>query len=142
MTCEGFSIKEAAEKTGLSADTLRYYEKAGLLDGILRNEGGHRRFSSADLNGLRFVTKLRLTGMPIREVRRYVELVRQGEDTKALRRSILQSHGDRIRQQMSELARCLEIVDVKLEMYDLGLLPTDEHDCTKKLASLLEGTLE
>jgi hypothetical protein len=56
------------------------------------------------------------------------------------RRSMLQSHGDRIRQQMSELSRCLEVVEVKLEMYDLGLRPTDEHDCTKRLASLLEGT--
>ncbi len=128
--------------TGVSADTLRYYEKAGLLDGVSRNVGGHRRFSSADLNGLRFVLKLRMTGMPIRDVRRYVELVRQGDATTDQRRSILQDHGDRIRQQMSELARCLEIVDVKLEMYDLGLSPTDEHDCTKKLASLLEGTLK
>lgn len=128
--------------TGVSADTLRYYEKAGLLDGVSRNVGGHRRFSSADLNGLRFVLKLRMTGMPIRDVRRYVEVVRQGDATTDQRRSILQSHGDRIRQQMSELARCLEIVDVKLEMYDLGLLPTDDHDCTKKLASLLEGTLK
>ncbi len=128
--------------TGVSADTLRYYEKAGLLDGVSRNVGGHRRFSSADLNGLRFVLKLRMTGMPIRDVRRYVELVRQGDATTGQRRGILQGHGDRIRQQMSELARCLEIVDVKLEMYDLGLLPTDEHDCTKKLASLLEGTLK
>ena len=128
--------------TGVSADTLRYYEKAGLLDGVSRNVGGHRRFSSADLNGLRFVLKLRMTGMPIRDVRRYVELVRQGDATTDQRRSILQGHGDRIRQQMSELARCLEIVDVKLEMYDLGLSPTDEHDCTKKLASLLEGTMK
>ncbi|CAN1502246.1 SoxR Predicted transcriptional regulators [Fimbriimonadaceae bacterium] len=128
--------------TGVSADTLRYYEKAGLLDGVSRNVGGHRRFSSADLNGLRFVLKLRMTGMPIRDVRRYVELVRQGEATTDQRRGILQGHGNRIRQQMSELARCLEIVDVKLEMYDLGLSPTDEHDCTKKLASLLEGTLK
>jgi DNA-binding transcriptional MerR regulator len=139
VTCEGFSIKEAAEKTGLSADTLRYYEKAGLLDGVARNEGGHRRFAPADLNGLRFIQKLRTTGMPIREVRRYVELLRQGESTMVQRRNMLQSHGDRIRQQMSELARCLEIVEVKLEMYDLGLRPTDDHDCTKKLASLLEG---
>lgn len=140
MTCEEFSIKEAAQLTGVSADTLRYYEKAGLLDGISRNVGGHRRFTSTDLNGLRFVVKLRLTGMPIREVRQYVELVRQGDHTMDQRRSMLQSHGDRIRQQMSELSRCLEVVDVKLEMYDLGLRPTDEHDCTKRLASLLEGT--
>jgi len=140
VTCEEFSIKEAAQLTGVSADTLRYYEKAGLLDGISRNVGDHRRFTATDLNGLRFVVKLRLTGMPIREVRQYVELVRQGDHTMDQRRSILQSHGDRIRQQMSELSRCLEVVEVKLEMYDLGLRPTDEHDCTKRLASLLVGT--
>ena len=75
------SIAEASEATGLSAHTLRYYERAGLLEPVDRNEGGHRRYRESDVEWVRFLTKLRATGMPIRDVRRYAELMKAGDGT-------------------------------------------------------------
>ena len=77
------SIAEAAEISGLSAHTLRYYERAGVLEPVGRNGSGHRRYRQADLELIRFLTRLRATGMPIREVRRYAELMQAGDATNA-----------------------------------------------------------
>ena len=71
-----WTIGEAAEKCGLSQHTLRWYECVGLLARIERGGDGRRRFSDADLDWLSLLAKLRATGMPVREMRRYAELVR------------------------------------------------------------------
>jgi DNA-binding transcriptional MerR regulator len=73
-----WTIGEAAEKCGLSQHTLRWYERVGLLARIERGGDGRRRFSDADLDWLSLLAKLRATGMPVREMRRYAELVRSG----------------------------------------------------------------
>ena len=73
MTQE-WTLREVSEQTGLSTHTLRYYERAGLLAPVARTDGGHRRYSERDIDSLLFLTKLRLTGMPIAGVRRYAEL--------------------------------------------------------------------
>src|SRR5262245_53773005 len=73
------SIADAAESSGLSAHTLRYYERAGLLEPVSRNGSGHRRYRDTDLELIAFLAKLRATGMPIRKVRRYAELMTAGE---------------------------------------------------------------
>jgi DNA-binding transcriptional MerR regulator len=72
------TIGEVAERTGLTRHTLRYYERDGLMLGVDRGGSGHRRYSERDLGWIELITKLRATGMPIREVRRYAELVRAG----------------------------------------------------------------
>ena len=72
------TIAEAAEASGLSVHTLRYYERTGLLEPVSRNGSGHRRYRAADLERIAFLTKLRATGMPIRDVRRYAELLNAG----------------------------------------------------------------
>lgn len=75
------SIAEMAERTGVTAHTLRYYERIGLLDGVARDASGHRAYSPSDYSRVVFLTRLRMTGMPIRELLRYVELVGAGEAT-------------------------------------------------------------
>ena len=79
MTSAELTIAEVAERTGLTRHTLRYYERDGLMLGVDRAGSGHRRYSERDLGWIELITKLRATGMPIREVRRYAELVRDGE---------------------------------------------------------------
>ena len=77
---QGLSIAEAADLTGLTADTLRYYERDGLmLRSVPRATSGHRQYADDDIHWIRLITKLRSTGMPIRDVRRYADLVRAGE---------------------------------------------------------------
>src|SRR5690349_9853542 len=97
------TISAAADAAGVSAHTLRYYERAGLLDPVGRAGSGHRRYREEDLTRIVFITRLRSTGMPIREIRRYFELVRAGADTEPDRQALLQAHRDRVLAQLDEL---------------------------------------
>ena len=87
-----FSPSEAAEQSGFSLETLRYYERIGLLDGIDRAPSGHRRFRDEDLEWLGVLRCLRDTGMPIAQMRRYADLARCGDATLAERMSLLTEH--------------------------------------------------
>lgn len=113
------SIAEAAEATGLTAHTLRYYERDGLLlDSVERASSGHRRYTDADLGWIRLVTRLRATGMPIREIRHYAELVRSGEGNEDARLALLRAHRDRVRAQLVEVATHLEAIEGKIAVYE------------------------
>ena len=72
------TIREAASSTGLSAHTLRYYERIGLLDPVGRSESGHRQYTGQDLAWLEFLNRMRSTGMPIRSMKEFASLRRQG----------------------------------------------------------------
>ena len=113
------SIAEAAEATGLTTHTLRYYERDGLLlDAVDRAPSGHRRYSEDDLGWIRMVTRLRSTGMPIREVRLYADLVRAGDGNEAERLQLLVAHRDRVRLQLAEVATHLDAIEYKIGLYE------------------------
>jgi DNA-binding transcriptional MerR regulator len=112
------TISDAARLSGVSAHTLRYYERAGLLDPVGRDDSsGHRRFTDEDLARVEFLTKLRATGMPIREVRRYAELIRRGDGTNAERLAIIEGHREVVLARLDEAQRTLELVDFKINLY-------------------------
>jgi DNA-binding transcriptional MerR regulator len=111
------TISEAAEASGLTAHTLRYYERAGLLDPVGREAGGRRRYSDGDLTRIAFLTKLRATGMPIREVRKYAELLRAGDGNERDRLALLEAHRDQVRAALAEMERNLELIDYKIDLY-------------------------
>ncbi len=111
------SIAEAAEISGLSAHTLRYYERAGLLEPVGRNGSGHRRYRETDLERITFLARLRATGMPIREVRRYAELMQAGEDTNAARLALLERHRDAVLAGLETTAKNLELIEWKINFY-------------------------
>jgi DNA-binding transcriptional MerR regulator len=111
------TIADAAKLSGLSAYTLRYYEKAGLLDPVDRDASGHRRYGEADLERIRFLTKLRATGMPIREVRRYADLLSHGRGTEQERMALLESHRDAVRALLAETAKNLDLIEWKINYY-------------------------
>ena len=115
------TIADAARVSGLSAHALWYYERAGLLDPVDRNEGGHRRYREQDLDLIRFLSKLRTTGMPIREVRRYTELMRQGESTNEERLALLEAHRETVLERLQETARNLDQIEWKINFYREGL---------------------
>src|SRR4051812_29019362 len=110
------SISEAAELTGLTTHTLRYYERTGLmLADVDRASSSHRRYSQADITWVGFLTKLRATGMPIAQVRNYVELVRRGDSTTQDRLDLLERHRISVEAQLEEVTRSLAAIDFKIE---------------------------
>ena len=116
-TERALSIAEAAEASGLSVHTLRYYERTGLLEPVRRNRSGHRRYRAADLERITFLTRLRATGMPIREVRRYAELMKAGEATNEERLALLEAHRINVLAGLETTARNLELVEWKIRFY-------------------------
>jgi DNA-binding transcriptional MerR regulator len=117
MTSAGLTIAEAAERTGLTRHTLRYYERDGLMLGVGRADSGHRRYYERDLGWIELITKLRATGMPIREVRRYAELVRAGDGNEDERLALLRAHRERVREQLDMIAAYLAAIDMKISYY-------------------------
>ncbi|HEX4813931.1 MAG TPA: MerR family transcriptional regulator [Nonomuraea sp.] len=112
------SIQDAAAETGISRDTLRYYERIGILPGIGRSKSGHRRFTDDDMGWIKLVQCLRATGMPIEDLHAYAELAQQGDATAADRLRILVDHRRRIKAEMAELQAALEVVEKKIDGYD------------------------
>jgi DNA-binding transcriptional MerR regulator len=119
MTDSGVTIGQAAELTGLTADTLRYYERDGLmLRPVGRASTGHRRYSEGDLEWIVLVTRLRATGMAIRDVRHYAELVRSGNGTEEHRLEFLRAHRRTVLAQLAEVEGHLAAIDHKIAIYE------------------------
>ena len=114
-----YSIAQAAQRSGLSIDTLRYYERIGLVDPPARDSGGRRAYSDEDLGWLAFVTRLRTTGMPIRMMREFAQLRHRGEHTASRRKQILVEHRTDVRARIAELQSCLEVLDYKIDHYSV-----------------------
>jgi DNA-binding transcriptional MerR regulator len=113
-----FSIQRAAAETGLSPDTLRYYERIGVLPGVARSPSGHRRYGEGDIGWIKLVQCLRATGMPIEELHQYAMLMQQGDSTARQRLQLLEGHRTRINEEMRELTTALELVERKIAGYD------------------------
>lgn len=112
------SIGQAAEHTGLSTHTLRFYEREGILATTVdRAANGRRQYSEQDLNWIYLCTRLRASGMPLAAIRRYAELVREGLGNEAERLALLRTHAEHVNAQIAELRGCLEIITRKVEMY-------------------------
>ncbi|WP_426247097.1 MerR family transcriptional regulator [Nocardioides sp. LHG3406-4] len=111
------TIAETAERTGLTAHTLRYYERDGLMLSVDRSTAGHRRYNEGDLEWIGMITRLRRTGMPIRDIRRYAELVRSGDGTEAERMAVLRRHREQVRAQLDETQAHLTLIERKIEWY-------------------------
>lgn len=114
----GLTIAEAARRTGVSVHTLRYYERAGLvITPVGRTEGGRRRYHREDLRWISICTKLRATGMPIKSIRRYAELVSAGEGNGAERLALMKAHRIAVLARIAELQENLKLIDHKIDVY-------------------------
>ncbi|MCB5907034.1 MerR family transcriptional regulator [Streptomyces pinistramenti] len=112
-----YTISEVSGITGLSAHTLRWYERIGLMPHVDRTHTGQRRFTNRDLDWLSLVGKLRLTGMPVADMVRYAELVRAGESTFSERERLLTAHREDVRRRIAELEGTLTVLDCKIDIY-------------------------
>jgi DNA-binding transcriptional MerR regulator len=138
------TIQRAAAETGLSTDTLRYYERIGILPNIGRSQSGHRRFTDDDMGWIKLVQCLRATGMPLEDLHRYADLVQAGEHTAAERLEILEAHKARILSELGELSIALELVDRKISGYatlaaSLSLTPPDHRPAPRKVRPRTAG---
>lgn len=111
-------ISEASAKSGLSADTIRYYEKSGLVPAVERGPDGLRRFSPENVEWLTLLYWLRKTGMPMREMQRFAALYRQGDATIPARREVLLNHEKRLHRRRADLDRCEEVLAYKIAAYE------------------------
>jgi DNA-binding transcriptional MerR regulator len=114
----GLSIAEAAHRSGVSVHTLRYYERAGLVvTPVDRSSGGQRRYQELDLKWITVCTKLRATGMPIKTIRRYAELVAAGPGNEHKRLALMEAHRADVTAKLAEIQENLELIDRKIDTY-------------------------
>ncbi|MGW1805949.1 MerR family transcriptional regulator [Streptomyces sp. NPDC002078] len=125
------TIAQVAERTGLSQDALRYYEKAGLIERVGRTTGNQRRYRRADLAWLEFLLRLRGTGMSISDMQRYARLRAEGDATVADRLAMLREHRADLAERMRALRRNASALDDKIAHYEVllhdGRPGTDER---------------
>jgi len=112
-----YTIKQVSEKTKLKAHVLRYYEREGLLPFVHRSENGIRRYTEEDLEWLGLICCLKNTGMSIKQIRTFVELSVQGDETLRQRCEILKEHKKNVEKQIAEMQEHLRKVDHKIEYF-------------------------
>ena len=106
-----------ARATSLTADTLRYYERIGVLHAVARAASGHRRYDANDVAWMAFVLRLKRTGMPLKQIRLYAQLRERGDPTLAARRQLLESHEQWLVAQLDDLGQHLTALRNKLDWY-------------------------
>ncbi|MGL4738614.1 MAG: MerR family transcriptional regulator [Cellulosilyticaceae bacterium] len=114
----GDTIGKVAERVGLSAHTLRYYEKEGLLPHVKKNEQGIRSYEEDDIIWIELIKCLKETGMSIGEIQQIVTLSLAGEGTIPERKTILENHKVKLQEQMAALHRSIAKIDKKLDWYN------------------------
>ncbi len=112
------TIAQVSQKFGLSIDTLRYYERVGLIPSVNRNQSGIRDYTEMDLNWVEFVKCMRSAGIPIEALIEYMALVHQGEETAELRKALLVRERDQLAERMAQMQKTLDRLNMKIEHYD------------------------
>ena len=109
-----YTIGDASAELGIPASTLRYYDKRGLFPNMARSQGGIRMFTDDDLEWARFIERLKASGMPLAEIRRFIDLYREGDSTIEERRRIVHERRDLIDQEIADLRLARDFIDYKL----------------------------
>ena len=113
-----YTVGEMAKLLGVTASTLRYYDKEGLLPFVERSSGGIRMFQESDIEWLQVIGCMKKAGMSIKDIRRYIEMALQGDDTITLRLAMFQRQRQVLQQQLQELRHTMEMVDYKCWYYE------------------------
>ncbi len=120
-------IAEVSEQYGLSADTLRYYERIGLIPPVNRNGSGIRDYNELDLRRVEFIKCMRSAGLPVEVLIEYVGLVQQGDKTIEARQEILTEQRKLLVARMKEMQKTLGILDHKIEVYEKAVLKKEKE---------------
>ena len=119
-------IAEVSEKYNLSVDTLRYYERVGLIPPVHRNDGGIRDYNELDLRRVDFIKCMRSAGLPVEVLIEYIALVQRGDKTIEARREILIEQRELLVARMKEMQKTLDILDHKIEVYEKAVLKKEQ----------------
>jgi len=114
---ETLTISQMAERCGLSAHTLRYYERIGLIQAVARGSNGHRRYSLMDVDWIAFINRMKATGMSIERMQEFAELRRKGECSIPQRRTLLEQHNEQVQAHIHELEAALAALQDKVVYY-------------------------
>lgn len=112
------NIKEFSKISGISAHTLRYYEKIGIFQEVNRNANGHRDFTESDILWAEFINRLKETGMPLEQIKQYAVLRKQGESTAKARMHLLKNHADALKKKILEEKQHLGKINEKIKYYE------------------------
>ena len=126
-----YSIRDVSRRTGLSAHTLRYYEKEGLLPPVERSPGGFRQYTDEDLEALGLICCLKNTGMSLNEITRFVALTHEGEQTLKERVELLREHRENVIARMAEMQKYLDKVTWKLSFFSEKLRAYEQKSQNK-----------
>ena len=120
-------IGEVSQRYDVSIDTLRYYERIGLIPAVQRNGGGVREYSELDLRRVEFIKCMRRAGLPIETLIEYVGLVQQGDQTIDARKEILKEQRELLAAKMKEMQATLDLLDYKISVYEDTLFKREKE---------------
>jgi len=120
-------IGEVSKKYDISTDTLRFYEKVGLIPPVNRNQSGIRDYSEADLRRVEFIKCMRGAGLPIEALTQYMNLVMQGDKTIEARKEILIDQRDLLAARIQEMQKTLDLLNYKISIYEEALLKKEQE---------------
>jgi DNA-binding transcriptional MerR regulator len=124
---ETMKIAEVSEQYGLSSDTLRYYERVGLLPPVNRSKSGIRDYNELDLRRVDFIKCMRSAGLPVEVLTHYMELVQQGDETIEARKEIMVEQRDLLAARMEEMQKTLDRLNYKVDVYEKALLKKEQE---------------
>ncbi len=119
-------ISETSERFGISTDTLRFYERIGLIPPVNRNRSGIRDYNDLDIRRVEFIKCMRSAGLPIEVLREYIALVQLGDSTIEARKEILREQRELLSIRIKEMQETLEVLDHKIEVYENVILQKEK----------------
>lgn len=128
-------IAEVSEKCGLSPDTLRYYERIGLIPSVNRDSSGIRDYSEEDCRWIEFIKCMRNAGLPIEVLIEYVDLFQQGDETAEARKNLLIKERDKLVKKINDIQQTLALLNYKIERYEQKMMPIENALNKQKVAS-------
>ena len=131
-----YTIKQVADKMGISVPTLRYYDKEGLLPFIEKKENGTRIFKESDLRTLEIISCMKASGMPIKDIKRYMDMCLEGDNTLEDRLDIFLKRKDVVKEQMEELNKIMSVIEHKISYYEKAIQAGTEEGHKEKNMSL------
>lgn len=122
-----YSISDVAKRYDISVYTIRFYDKEGLLPFVTRNSNGNRQFSDSDLDMIKLICCLKNTGMPVKEIKQYVDLYMEGDETAPIRKQMMIGHRQAILKQINDLKQQLNTIELKIDFYESS--QNTAHSC-------------
>lgn len=120
-------ISEVSERYSITADTLRYYERIGLIPPVNRNGSGIRDYNETDVKRVEFIKCMRSAGLPIETLIEYVGLVHEGDKTVEARKEILKEQRELLAARMKEMEKTLDLLDYKISVYENAVLKKERE---------------